>query len=175
MYTAKQDLRYLSLALPELKEYLLSGELFWPLTGDVQRLTLGGLLFALARLGAVQLEQAQMFRRQMEAVKEEWRVTWEKKAAREVQNRLRLWSEFLRDYRNASEQNADWYASEVRWRVILNLLLKELPNPGGNPTLEGLDELLKASFLPGDFAWDASLRSAFPADEFWFLYGELKA
>jgi len=174
MYSFKKDSQYLKTGVPELKDFLLSSEVFWPLGGDLPQLTIGGILFALTRLSAIQPTEAQKIKLEVDSLKEKWRSAWERKASREVQNRLRLWSEFLVDYRNASRQNADWYTNEVRWRAMLALLLKEAPSSPEAATLDALDESLRAGFLHGEFIWDKELRPVFPEKDFWFLYGKLK-
>ena len=105
-----------------------------------------------------------------------WRVAWEQKAGREVHARLDLWRNYLMDYRQSPEVHADEYLHEVRWRVILNLLFDELPAPPSEAeALAGLDQLLQASFLPGDFIWEEDLMPGFPQQAYWFLYGRLKS
>ncbi len=174
MTSADQDLQFLTESLPQLQDYLLSTELYWPLTGSLPRLTPGSLLLALARMSAIQPRAAEKAREQLDVVCAQWRVAWEKKAAREMANRLRLWSNFLSDYRSVPEQHADGYPQEVRGRVILQLLLAEAPDAPEKSSLQELDVLLKLRLISGGFIWEAALQPAFPQGEFWFLYGKLR-
>ncbi|MBI4769912.1 MAG: hypothetical protein HY784_05720, partial [Chloroflexi bacterium] len=63
MYSPARDLAVVDRMVAELESYLLSPELYWPLSGPplpggqgYPRLTAGGLLLALARLSAVERE-----------------------------------------------------------------------------------------------------------------------
>jgi hypothetical protein len=113
---------------------------------------------------------------QLDAVRSKWRVAWETKAGREVGARLRLWGNYLADYRHNPEWHADAYPHEVRYRVMLQLLSAELPtsSPEGEE-LSQLDSLLRANLIPGDFIWEADLQPGFPREVYWFLYGKLRS
>jgi hypothetical protein len=173
MTSSEEDLRFLKEAVPQLQEYLLSNEMYWPLSGSLPRLTPGSLLLTLARLHADSAVDIQRLDAQVGIVRTKWRAALEKKAARELANRLRLWSQFLSDYIDAPEQNLESYRTEVRGRVILQLLLQELPDVPEKKALADLDGILKARLIPGEFLWDPHLQSVFPSSDFWFLYGRL--
>ncbi len=165
MPTQEEDKKYLQNALPELKNYLLSEMLYYPLLNNLPRLTLGGVLLAQRRLGAYPDPQ-------LETVKKAWRAAWTKKAARELNARLTLWRNYLSDYRQDAKGQAVNYPQEVRWRVMIALLLQEIESPPSE--LSALDEFLRANLIQCDFIWDKPLQARFPEDEFWFLYGKLK-
>jgi hypothetical protein len=111
MPSAAYDLEYLRAGLDVLEEYLLSKDIYWPLSaspppGDppYPRLTLGGLLLSRARARARELsgtltpaQEADLTRmsEQLEATRSRWRVAWEGKASREFHARLNLWRDFL--------------------------------------------------------------------------------
>lgn len=174
MTSSADDLRFLTEALSTLQDYLLSNELYWPLSGSLPRLTPGSLLLALKRMEVVQPLQAKKLQAQIDLVRGKWRTAWEKKIARETANRLRLWSQFLSDYANAPEQNADSYPSEARGRAILQLLLWEMPADAPEKSaLPEMETLLKVKLHSGEFLWDADLQTAFPKTDFWFLYAKL--
>lgn len=168
------DLQFLTEALPQLQDYLLSDELYWPLSGTLPRLTLGSVRLALARSEVFEPAQTHALQLEAETVRAKWRAVWEKKAARETASRLRLWLQFLSDYVNAPGKYADAYPREARGRVILAMLLSESPESSEKATLANTDALLKSHLLPGGFIWEADLQVAFPKPEFWFLYGKLK-
>ena len=172
------DRRYIEAALPEMQDYLLSDELYWPLGGiqaSQMRLTIGGLLLALRRTEARDAAGAAALGSQVEVLRHRWRAAWEAKARREAQSRLEQWTHFLDDVRQAREANAQDYRGQVRVRVMLALLLADLPPlPAVSASLEGLDRLMRAGFVPGEFLWEQALRSAFPQDPFWYLYGRLR-
>jgi hypothetical protein len=172
MTSTEQDIQFLTEGLPQLQDYLLSNELYWPLDNSLPRLTLGSVLLALARLGATRPGEAQKFRSALEPVRARWRAAWEKKAAREMANRLRLWSQYLSDYQN-DPLSAGSYPTEVRGRTILQLLLPEVTDAPEKTALAELDALLKARLVSGKFVWEAGLQTVFPITDFWFLYGKL--
>lgn len=182
MPSHEQDWAFFEAGVQVLSDYLLSEELFWPLSGSVAlpRLTLGGMLLAQRRLRGVATDPGEeiRFRRgedALDAMRSKWRSAWERKAAREVRARFDLWRNYLQDYRAAPAEYADAYPREVRWRAMLHLLLAELSEtPPQAQALAGLDRLLRGFFLPGAFVWETELAGAFPAGEYWYLYGRLK-
>jgi hypothetical protein len=173
MTSPEEDLRFLKEAVPQLQEYLLSNEMYWPLSGSLPRLTPGSLLLALARLRLNPQVDIQRLAAQVGTVRVKWRAAWEKKAARELANRLRLWSQFISDYLDAPDQSLESYQAEVRVRTILQLLLPEIPDVPEKQALADLDGVLKARLIPGEFVWDPPLQPIFPKNDFWFLYGRL--
>jgi hypothetical protein len=173
MPSTEQDLQFLMESLPQLQDYLLSKELYWPLSVSLPRLSLGAILLALARVGASQPDEAQKLRGQLETIRAKWKVAWEQKAAREMANRLRLWSNFLSDYSSAPDQQAGFYPQEVRGRVILQLLLAEASEAPEKSALADLDAMLNLRLVSGNFIWNAAWQVAFPKTEFWFLYGTI--
>jgi len=177
MTSREKDRAYVEAGIPELEAYLLSNELFWPITTrgfDLPRLTIGGLLLAIKRLEAHGAQIEPLLSR-LDTVRSKWRVAWETKAGRGFQSRFNLWSNFLSDYRSSPEGHADAYPHEVSYRAMMKLLLAELPTPPAEQAgLPQLDSLLRANFIHGDFIWEADLQSGFPKDEYWFLYGTLK-
>ena len=169
------DFRFLREAVSQLQEYLLSNELYWPLSGSLPRLTPGVLLLELLRLENAANPPLELpgLQRQVQAIRVKWRTAWEKKAAREVTNRTRLWVQFLSDFANNPEENSASYRTEARGRAILQLLLADQPNLPEKSMLSDLDGLLKARLKPADFLWEPELQSAFPKGDFWFLYGKI--
>jgi hypothetical protein len=165
MKPVEHDLKFIEEGLPQVREYLLSKELYWPLGADLPRLTLGNLLLSMRRVAALRPSpQVERRRLELETLQARWRSAWEQKAARETENRLRLWTTFLSEYRASPEQYADSYPGEVRGRVILQLLGASLPDQ---------DALLKSHLVPAGFLWEAGLEPAFPKQDFWFLYAKL--
>jgi hypothetical protein len=160
------DQAFISAALPQLKDYLLSNEIFWNLGSDPQ-MTLGNLLLAEKNLQAAgQLSAADA--KQLSDDKKEWRTAWEKKAEKEFNSRLRLWGQYLSELGENPSRHAAHYRSDVRNRVLLELLASEASNLSGQ--LSNFDSLLKKLTVSGDFVWDSSLESAYAKGKFWFLY-----
>jgi hypothetical protein len=185
MPSVEYDLKYMQAGLVDLEGYLLSNELYWPVgaaapAGETHypRLTLGNLLLARARLSGRRLSSGERadfddLKKRLDTIRQEWQVAWGQKTAREFGARLRLWRDFLDEYRKQPKANLDRYAYEVNRRVTLHLLSSEtgeVPDEE-KELLSGLDELLRAVFQPGPFVWDADLESSFPEKTYWYLYG----
>jgi hypothetical protein len=185
MPSIEYDLKYIQAGLVDLEGYLLSKELYWPVgasapAGETHypRLTLGNLLLARARLSGRDLDPQQRaeFERldqRLQEISKQWQVAWGQKAAREFSARLKLWRDFLDEYRKQPNANLDRYAYEVSRRVTLQLLSSETREIHEEEAdlLHGLDELLRAVFIPGQFVWDMELKASFPKSTYWYLYG----
>jgi hypothetical protein len=171
LFSVQLDQTFLDESLPQLQEYLLSGELYWAISCGVPRLTPGNILLALTRLSAAEPAEARELREKMDLIRRQWAVAWEQKVARETDNRLRLWSQFLGESGADSGPGRAVYAANVQGRVILGLLLREVPNSARQTALAELDVLLRAGFVPGDFIWEGLYQPIFPAQEYWYLYG----
>jgi hypothetical protein len=180
-------LRYIRAALEVLEMYLLSEDVFWPIgvdppdgDPDYPRLTLDGLLLAQVRSEAYpkspeQKEQVERVTSKLGLMRSKWRVAWEKKASQCYRVRMRMWGDFIQEYQDNPQDNADRYGYEVRLRVMLDLLKSEfgLQNPAEVELLDGLDGYLKMVLIPGSFIWEAEIRTGFPPGEYWYLYGKL--
>lgn len=189
MALAEYEFIYLRAALRLLENYLLAKDLYWPIgvkapigNAPYPQLTVGNLLLFLQRLRAYLLtndQQAELTRieQQLYSLQTHWRVAWEEKSLREFSARLKLWRDFLEEYRGSPENHVDRYHYEVNRRVLLELLIPQsgkLPSPEVE-MLRGLDSLLFARFIPGDFIWEIDLINNFPPQPYWYLYGTLKA
>lgn len=158
----QKDNQYLSAGVPELENYLLSKELYYPIGSNLSQLTLGGILLSLARMGA----QAAQFEAQVEAVRSKWRVAWDVKSNREVKARDELWVNYLAEYREDPKSGARLYSQNVRYRAMLSLLGKAVVDS---------DVLVKSVFIEGKFVWEEECEPNFPYDTFWYLFGTLRS
>jgi hypothetical protein len=188
MTTLQYDLHYLQAANEILQDYLLSSDVYWPVGIGAPRgappypqLTLGNLLLAHKRAQAraitpAQRVELQQIEAQIDEVRGNWRVAWENKAAHEYRARLRLWSLYLDDYRKDPGLHAIRYSYEVGRRVMLQLLQAEARELPAEQVLllEGMDKLVQAFFIEGEFVWEAELGQGFPQDVYWYLYGYLR-
>ena len=185
--SVEHDFGYLRAAILILENYLLSKELYWALADSAPRgepaypqLTIGNLLLAHARLNARLLSFEQQFDlerldNKLWAIAAKWRQAWEIKVGRDFSARLRLWRDFLEEYRAQPDNHVDRYPYEVGRRVQLELLanqLEEIP-AAEKDLLAGLDKILGAVFVPGGFVWDDDLINGFPNPPFWYLYGRV--
>jgi hypothetical protein len=182
---SEDHLRYLESGLAILEDYLFSKEMFWTLGGGSSQdqsalpmLSLGGLLLARTSLQALSLSEGESSRfglleSQLQDVRSRWRVAWGKKCTKSFSVRLRMWSDFLNELREQPEEHVGRYNYEVRWRVMLHLLLPEAPTiePVELDLLKILDAVLRKHLVGGEFVWDSALEGGFPANEYWFLYG----
>ena len=179
MPTVEQDWDYFLEGIAVLETYLLSEDVYWPLPGPTSampRLTIGGLLLAEIRLRS-QMDGPDFLRvdQKMEHIRSKWQSAWERKAGREVKTRLDLWRNYLVEFQDSPERYVDVYPQEVRWRVMLHLLNKEVVfKPAESDALAALDVVLKSFFVPGNFLWKPELTSSFPMNEYWYLYGRIK-
>ncbi len=187
MKTFEYDYRYLQAGLEVLVDYLLSGETFWPIDvrspegePEYPQLTLGGLLLSRARLSGypkspAQKEQVDKLFSNMDLIRSKWRVAWEKKVGHSVSVRLKMWRDFIEEYRNAPQDNADRYPYEVRLRTMLSLLKSEASGQlaADEDLLTSLDAYLHTAFSKGGFIWEPDIQGGFPKDVFWYLYGKL--
>jgi hypothetical protein len=186
--TFDYDLAYLQASLGVFEDYLLSDEVFWPLSGNPPEgmpafplLTLGGVLLAQVRLIAYpatidQQAQSQKVSAEVESVRSKWRVRLEQKATHSFTVRLRMWGDYLEEYRSNPQDNADRYSYEVRLRTMLELLKLE----GGGQAAEhellsGLDRFLQSALLLDGFIWEPEVEGGFPRGIYWFLYGRIPA
>jgi hypothetical protein len=164
------DQRFLSDAIPQLKDYLLSNELFWNLGSDPQ-MTLGNVLMAEANLDAAgKLRAAD--KQAIAGAKKGWRSAWEKKAEKEFAARLRQWMNYVSELGEKPSQHASYYSNEVRARVLLELLAGE--SSGLSSQLSAADSSLRSLTTSGDFVWSDALESAYPKGKYWFLYVKVK-
>lgn len=157
----QKDIQYLSTGVPELENYLLSKELYYPIGMSLPQLTLGGILLSLAKTGS----DGMKFQSQVETVRARWQTAWETKSRQEVHARSELWENFLNDYREDPRSGKSLYSQNVRYRAMLTLL--------GQPIHE-MDEFLKSVFIEGKFVWEANCEANFDIKSFWFLFGNLK-
>ena len=163
------ETRWLQAAIPQLKEYLLSNEIFWNVGSDPQ-LTLGNLLLAEVQLKAAGGDKLMA---EIAAQKKEWHTAWQNKAKREFTSRVRQWTQHLAELAEHPSRYAGQYKTEVRVRALLELLAGEAPGLSGQLTV--FDSQLKALTTSGDFVWGEDGNAAFPKNKYWFLWVKVKA
>lgn len=192
-YNPSYDLASATAMAGELEPYLLSKELYWPLTAaspvpflSLPRLTLGGLFLALARLRAAEkaltadqlasLHKAQLI---LEQVRSQWAAAMDRKMVQELKSRLDLWQAFLGDCRDSRARCAESYPNEVHIRAMIGLLMNEISpyaDAGSARTrLAEQDASLRRMFASGPFVWAPELQPSFPAGPYWFMYGAPRA
>jgi hypothetical protein len=160
MFTQK-DQQYLIAGVPQLQNYLLGEQLYYPLSLNLPQLTLGGILLSLARMGT----QGSKFEAQVEVLRSKWRAAWDAKSRREVRARSELWANYLAEYREDPKSGARLYSQSVRYRAMMSLLGK---------IEDDSDAFIKSVFKEGGFVWEEECAPNFPRKTFWYLYGTLK-
>jgi hypothetical protein len=180
-----EDLDVLEAMAAEMGEYLTSDVLFWPMAkGSMPRLTLGGYLMREHRLQELgdQLSPAEQQRlataqEQFHRATEEKVVRFEQRAHQELHARLRQWGEYLRDLKGDASANLGYYPSAVETRAMLAALVERLQSPPYHieeravSHLATLDQNLRRRWRPGDFVWPSAWQAAYPAGQYWWLYG----
>jgi hypothetical protein len=182
-----RDLKIAGLIAGDLKAYLLSDQLYWPLseTGPVNYPfplgTLGGLFLRLRRLEFSQkrlsINQQQQFtsiRAMVHGQLDEWAVQAEGKALREIEARLQTWAAYLEDLADQPRHYWPEYPTQAEGRVIIGLLLRfagqAANGQGFQQRLDALDQQLRERVIESTFVWDELLTATFPRDPFWWLY-----
>ncbi len=188
MYSIEYNLSLLDTILDDFNDYLLSSEIFWPLSRrsiegiPVPRLTMGGLILTIDELEAqeesMDLEQKEHYRgllQRYEASKNKWTAAIERKSSMELPSRLNLWRSYLQDLENRPNL-LETYSREVRNRVMISRLLDISKEDKSDTTitdaLKGLDGRVLEFFKPGAFIWDTLQKSIYPKTDFPYLYVE---
>ena len=177
------DLQYIQAALEQLESYLLSDQLFWPVNvsppagqPSYPKLTAGNLLLALKRLqSSASTPGSQAVVRklddQVHALTTHWQSAWQKKIEHEYTSRMHQWGRFLQELENDPEKQAPYYHTEVRLRLLLDLLAEESDQE--MPMTISYDAMLKQFFESGESIWDDDDSAAFPKGKYWYLYGHI--
>jgi len=183
------ELEYVEAAASQLENYLLSKELYRPI-GITSRhgkkpfpaLTIGNLLLASNRAGGFVSSTKEKMRlskiqTQINQIHHRWAAAWQDRVSVEFSARLKLWSDFLEEYRKEPGLNFDRYGYEVGRRVIIQLLSEQHSHGPDHETelLSALDRYLRAVYQSGKFIWDDALGRVFPESVYWYLYGRLPA
>jgi hypothetical protein len=189
MNTSRYQLDFIQAGIDQLTDYLFSDLIYWPIgiravSGypAYPQLTLGTLILFLHQAealstGSKSKSELSKSKNDLELIRRRWQVHWRRKAGAEFKARIKLWRDFLQEYRKDPEGNYDRYEYEVTRRVMLEWLNQEatdLKKPELE-MLESLDLLLKSLIFRGDYIWDQNVKSEFPEEVFWYLYGRLPA
>lgn len=166
-----QRTQYLLDCLPQIKAYLLSEVLYWPMGGSPLPLTIGNFLLENKVHAISNSIEEQQFTRAIGLTRQTWLTKWNRKVEREFLGRLKLWSSYLASIEGEQRPSIAQYKNEVRNRVILQLLTKEMDQT--LPDLDLVDTGLKKFFTDDIFLWDPELQDVFDKQDFWFLFGKL--
>jgi len=180
-YNLDLDVRAVTAMAGALVPYIYQDELYGVLSNDLPRLTVGGLIMRLNRLGALdnlladaQRQSIRMAREQFDKTKSEWTVAYEGKLKRELTARLRSLGQFIMDCVDR-RLCADLYPGEIEKRVMVAGLQAEAQKynvlePSVVGQIAGIDDRLHMLTRTGEFLWDARLEAAYPRASYWYLY-----
>lgn len=182
-FNLDRDVDVLAAMASNLTPYLYEGEMFGYLSGDLPKLTLGGLLLRIYRLtrleDALDAEQQSLVqdaRINLDAARSEWAVHYETKLVRELTYRIDAFGRFLRDCSYDMNNCALDFPVQAEKRTMAKHLVDELTRHGELPAnlvteLTALDAHLQRIFRAGDFITDGRLAPIYPREEFWWFYG----
>ncbi len=181
-FDLNKDVRTVEAMAARLLPYIYENEIYGPMPGDLPRLTVGSLLMRLHRLSAVadllsseQRSTLNTARQQFDQVRKDWSVAYETKLLHELNARLSSLLQFIAECQDNPPHCGDLYPSNAEKRVIAEELKDEAATrnvftPTLQAELSGIDNKLHQFFSPGEFTWDARLKSAYPREKYWFLY-----
>ena len=180
-----QDAAVLAAMAEQMPEYLDSDILYWPSPrAGMPALTLGGYLLREYRLSALagllpaelQAQVGKGITHFNQALADRV-VRFEKKAHHELEARLRQWEEYLKDMDRGAFDRSSNYDTAVETRAIIQALIDRLAMPPyrteARPLqhLATLDTRLRGRFQSGEFIWPVEWASAYPRNEYWWLFG----
>lgn len=184
-YDLERDVRTLGAMAANLTPYLYEKELYGFLSGDLPRLTVGGLLMRLYRLTRLtdhltpeQQTIVQDAAINLEAEQAEWGVHYDLKLQQELDARLTALHRFLEECRDASRGCGANYPIEAEKRVIIEHLRQEaiergVFTPEHEARLRQIDAHLRRLLAEGPFISAPILEAVYPRREFWWLYGTI--
>jgi len=186
-----REIRIAGAMAGDLKAYLLSDTLYWPLSDSGPKGfpfplgTVGGMLLRLRRLAAAtdalspdQFQQFEQARQKADDELKHWAIQAEEKEVREIKARLQTWSAFLDDAIGDPTRHTVEYPTQVENRAIMDMLLaiagRAADGQNFRARLDSLDQRLQANTQSADFVWDAIYAPAFPKAANWWLYVALR-
>lgn len=179
----KDDLDVLTAMVEHLKPYLYEKELFGEIGNRMPKLTLGGLLMRKYRLEALedQLSSGQVQRlhtnvQVLDTLRYEWLSHYKDKLLQEFKSRLNAIQWFLEDCKNSPQLCDANYPNEAEKRTLVHHVIQAAEAEGifekeHRTMLRAVDQRLRSLARGENFLWDVQLKSIYPRDTFWWLYG----
>lgn len=186
-YSIDHDLEEAKALAEHLVPYVYEGELYGSISGmfgssSLPRLTIGALLLRLHRLRALadQLSASQQtllsqVEAQKEQVRSEWTIHYNDKLTQEALSRLKMIERYFGDCEEDPRTCAANYLPEANRRTIVAAIEEELARTGADAQAvtsyaAKVDARLHRYAKPSTFIWAAALQTAYPVDEYWWLY-----
>lgn len=181
------DLEIVEQMVAGMRDYLSSGSIYSKkIDYNLMYLTLGGYLMRQQRLAELDhtLDASQQVRlrnaaERFDLIRRTQLSAFEKKASQELQARLGEWERALRELFDDRRPSMAFYRNDVEKRVMIQALINALEAESASikpeilGKLERLDGQLRARWQTGAFIWPTEFEAAYPADDYWWLYGEL--
>ena len=192
-YNIEQDLYEAEAMAAALEPYIYEDKIYHNLGGRglfkraLPNMTLGAFILRLRRLRALELklsgEQSQRLRAieaRHEAVREEWRVHYEKKLIAEAISRLNAMRTFFEECAEKPQQCRNIYMPEAFRRTVVQELVAvaedmDIESAELRQKLGYTDIQLQGLLHPDDFIWAEILEDVYPREVFWWLYARPKA
>jgi hypothetical protein len=182
-YDLNLDVRAVEVMANGLVPYVYQDDLYGLTSGNLPKLTLGGLLMRLHRLrqiyGLLTPEQQAVVvqaQAKLDETRTEWHVHVVGKLKREFKARIEAVEQFLNECSDNLRGCAENYLPQTEKRVIIEMLYRELDalNELSDDLIRRLTALDNGLRRFADektqFRWDGRLASVYPPEQFWFLY-----
>ena len=182
-----RDLGILEDMVLHMGGYLLTDATRWDVgKSGAPPITVGGYLMRRRRLGVLADLLNEDERGRLAAANADYdtvvvrqTVRYEARALAEAGARMREWTGYLRDVAASKRLAADHahYAYKTDIRVVLAEVLDLLGQPPYRlpehvaADVAALDHRFRARWQPGAFVWAAVWEPAYPAERYWWLYG----
>ena len=177
------DLSILEHMATEMNAYLHSDVTRWPMKHiDTPPLTIGGYLMRESRLTTLQEQLQPEEQERLQKAAQAFAdlladnvVRFEQRAHQELHTFLGEWVGHLR---SSHIREPAYYTEKVDTRVVIQALADRLLagpyqlDPQVREEMETLDSNLRGRWQPGEFIWSAVWQPAYPAEKYWWLYGQ---
>lgn len=180
-----QDLKILDRFNQGIPDYLRSTALFYPTGPAYPQLTFGGFLMRQHRLLLLRDLLSQPDQNRLDKAVADFQtalsnniVRFEEKCHKELQARLRQWTEYLREIQYDRSARS-FYKTSVEPRLMIDAIVTQLSLAPYQLTsdvpqrLEAIDLGLRSRWIDGDFIWDSDWQPAYPTATYWYLYGDM--
>ncbi len=159
--------QFLQSAIVDLKDYLLSDPIFWPMGNLAYPLTIGNLLLELALAKVDNPAGAVILEGQVAKVQHAWQAKWIQKSQKELAVRLKIWQEASMNW---LAEGFTTYKTDARNRAILQFLFLYDTNNEYSKMVSIIDARLGKVFGDGAFIWPSQYQGIFNHRDFWYLY-----
>ncbi len=181
----ERDLYTLETMVAHLPDYLISDSTAWGIyKHDIPKLTIGGCLMRQHRLSAMQAllspQQQERLHNTISTLNEILAnnvVRFEQKSHQELHARLGEWMHCLRHLSKHIDEDGCYYGDKVDIRVVISALIYQMQQDPFKleeqitTQVQTLDNNLKTRWQSGEFVWIQEWQGAYPANEYWYLYG----